>query len=82
MTEEDLVVLIQSAIKDKIKPEPDRFINEEEARKMLNCSKTQMYYYRVNGDISFVQDDKHPKLIQYDRLSILQYLESHLKKSF
>lgn len=82
LTEEDFIVLIQSAVKEYLKPEPDRFISEEEAKKLLNCSKTQMYYYRVNGDISYVQDDKHPKMIQYDRLSILEYLESNLKKSF
>ena len=82
MTEEDLIVLIQSILKDKLTAEPERFINEEEAKKLLNCSKTQMYYYRVNGVISYVQDDKHRKLILYDRLSILNYLESHLKKAF
>jgi len=82
LTEEDLLVLIQSALSKEVIAEPLRFIPEEEAKKLLNCSKTQMYYYRVNGVISFVQDDEYRKLILYDRLSILKYLESHLKKAF
>lgn len=82
MTEEDLIVLIQSILKDKLTAKPERFITEEEARKMLNCGKTQMYYYRVNGVISFVQDEKHPKLILYDRHSIDHYLISKLNRAF
>ena len=82
MTEEDLIVLFQSILKEKLTAEPERFITEEEAKKLLNCSKTQMYYFRINGVISFVQDDKHRKMILYDRISIMNYLESHLKKAF
>jgi len=82
MTEEDLIVLFQSILKEKLTAEPERFITEEEAKKLLNCSKTQMYYYRVNGVISYVQDDEHRKMILYDRLSIMKYLESNLKKAF
>jgi hypothetical protein len=81
MTEEDLIVLIQSIIGDKLRPIPERYITEDEACKLLNCSKTQMYYYRVNLTISFIQDENHPKKILYDRVSIMKYLESHLKKA-
>lgn len=82
MTEEDLIVLLQSILKEKLTAEPERFITEEEAKKLLNCSKTQMYYFRVRGIINFVQNDEFPKMILYDRLSIMNYLESHLKKAF
>ncbi len=77
-------VIVKSAVKDELGStvKPERFINEEEAKKLLNCSKTQMYYFRVRGIISYVQDDKFPKMIQYDRDSIMNYLESHLKKAF
>lgn len=84
MTGEDIKVLVKLAVKDALGStvKPKRFINEEEAKKLLNCSKTQMYYFRVRGIISYVQDDEHPKMIQYDRYSIMEYLESHLKKAF
>lgn len=82
MTEEDLIVLFQSILKEKLTAEPERFITEEEAKKLLNCGKTQMYYYRVNGVISFVQDERYKKKILYCRHSINNYLESHLKKAF
>ena len=82
LTEEDLIVLVQSAIEEKLRPVPERFITEDEAKKLLNCSKTQMYYYRVKGTISFMQDENHKKKILYDRVSIMKYLESHLNKAF
>ncbi len=83
MIGEDIKVLVKSAVKEELSTvKPERFINEEEAKKLLNCSKTQMYYFRVRGIISYVQDDKFPKMIQYDRDSIMNYLESHLKKAF
>lgn len=82
MTEDELILRIQKLLEKHITAEPERFITEEEARKLLNCSKTQMYYYRINGVISYVQDDEHRKMILYDRLSIMNYLESHLKKAF
>jgi len=82
MTEDELILRIQKLLEKHIKVEPDRFISEEEARKMLNCGKTQMYYYRINGVISYVQDDKFPKLILYDRVSINNYLFSKLKRAF
>jgi len=82
MTEEELALLILSIIGEKIRIEPERFIPEEDARKLLNCGKTQLYYLRTNGKISFVQDDEHPKMILYDRDSILKYLETNLKTAF
>ncbi|OFY47801.1 MAG: hypothetical protein A2W85_13440 [Bacteroidetes bacterium GWF2_41_31] len=81
-TEEDLIVLFRSLLDEKLTADPERFINEEEAMKLLNCGKTQMYYYRVKGIISYVQDKMHPKMIQYDRESINEYLGRNLVKAF
>ena len=67
---------------ERFQTEPSRFISEEEARKMLNCGRTQLYHLRTNLKISYVQDDDHRKMILYDRLSILEYCEKNLKKSW
>ena len=67
---------------EKFKLEPPRFVSEEVAREMLNCGKTQLYHLRTKLKISFVQDEDHPKMILYDRLSILEYCEKNLKKAW
>lgn len=78
----DLEAVFEELI-DKIRPnQPVRFITEDEARKLLNCGKTQLYHLRTNGKIAYVQDEEHPKMILYDRNSIDHYLQNNLKKPF
>jgi len=79
---EDFPALVQEIIAHHFPPPKPRFIPEEEARKQLNCGKTQLYHYRVSGKIGYVQDPDHPKQIWYDRESIETYLLSNLKEPF
>jgi hypothetical protein len=84
MKKDDLEALFTELL-DRVAPKmPPRFIPESEARKKMNCGKTQLYHYRVSGKISFFQDPDHPKLILYDSVSIDEYLtsKSNLHKTF
>ena len=65
-----------------IQNKQDLFVPEDEARRILNCGKTTLYHLRMQGKISYVQDDEHRKMIQYKYSSLINYLESNLKKAF
>lgn len=82
LTVEELKILFTAILITKRPIEPPRFIDAVEAKNLLSCGDTQLYYYRVKGKISFVQDEEHPKMILYDRYSINDYLEKNLKKAF
>ncbi len=79
---EDLETLLTEILKDSISKEPDRFISEAEALRLLNCGKTTLYQLRVSGEIAYVQNESRRKMILYDRTSIMDYLESNLKKAY
>lgn len=59
----------------------ENWISDEEAMKLLNISsKTTLQKLRDEGKISFSQPMK--KVISYDRLSILEFLEKHRRQTF
>lgn len=68
---------------EKIHPkEPDRWVTAETAKSILKCGNTTLYHLRTKGEISFVQNEDHRKLIVYDRNSLMSYMERNLKKAF
>jgi len=75
-----LVEQVTERIKEKL-GKADKWIPDEEAMKMLNIkSKTTLQKYRDEGCIRFSQPER--KIILYDRDSINEYLEKHVKKTF
>ena len=82
VTIQEFIDNIVERLGEKFQVEPPRFIPEEEAKKLLNCGKTQLYHLRINGKISYVQDEEHRKMILYDRISIFEYQKKNLKKAF
>lgn len=60
---------------------PSKWINHEEAMQLLGiASRTTLQKYRDEGKIRFAQPSK--KVILYDRNSILEFLERHVKDTF
>lgn len=60
---------------------PDRWIDSDEAMRLLRItSRTTLQKLRDEGRIRFSQP--LPKLILYDRESIMAYIESHAKNPF
>ena len=59
----------------------DKWISGEEAMRALRItSKTTLSALRNNGKIRFSQPQK--KIILYDRESLNEYLEKHVKETF
>ncbi len=78
----DLEEIITELV-EKIHPkEPDRWVTAETAKSILKCGDTTLYHLRCKGEISFVQNEDHRKLIVYDRNSLMAYMERNLKKAF
>ena len=68
-------------LKEKMSNEPPRWIDGEEAMTLLKItSKTTLQKLRDEGKIRFSQPQK--KIILYDRLSLLEYIEKHAKDTF
>ena len=76
-----LVEEVVNRLKEKEGTESDKWINDEEAMKLLHVSsKTTLQKYRDEGLIRFSQPTR--KLILYDRASILEFLEKKAKDTF
>ncbi len=68
-------------IGSKHKDKPDRWIDGAEAMSMLKISsKTTLQKFRDEGKIRFSQPEK--KVILYDRNSINEYIEKHVREIF
>lgn len=79
---QDLEEIITKLV-EKIHPkEPDRWITAETAKSILKCGNTTLYHLRTKGEISFVQNEDHRKLIVYDSKSLEAYMLRNLKKAF
>ena len=60
---------------------PEPFMQESEAMELLGIrSKTTMWKLRTEGAIAYTQP--RPKIILYERASIIEYLERHKKEGF
>ncbi|MDZ4708773.1 MAG: helix-turn-helix domain-containing protein [Saprospiraceae bacterium] len=81
--EEAFFKLIETTLqKLNINAVPDRWINQEEAMRLLNIkSKTTLQKLRDEGKVRFSQPISQ-KTILYDRNSILELIEKHAKKPF
>jgi len=55
----------------------DQWIDDKEAMNILNIGKTTLSKYRSEGLIRFSQIGK--KVILYDRLSLLEFIEKNVK---
>lgn len=76
-----LVEEVVERVREKRNIQFDRWILPEEAMKVLGIkSKTTLQKLRDEGKIRFSQPQK--KIILYDRLSLVQYLEIHSKDTF
>jgi len=83
MESEAFYSLIEEIIQRVGSKKPDRWIREPEAMGLLGIkSKSHLWSLRTELKIDFFQDKDHPKLILYDRDSIMRYLELNMKKSF
>ena len=82
MIETEAFYALIDEIVSRIEPkEPDKWILEDEAMKMLGIkSKTHLWKLRTEGKIRFSQPSR--KVILYDRTSILDHLEEHAKSTF
>jgi hypothetical protein len=68
-------------VEGKIGDKPDKWIDGEEAMRMLRIKSTStLQKMRDQGKIRFTQPQK--KIILYDRDSISKYLENHAKETF
>ncbi|MCW5921426.1 MAG: helix-turn-helix domain-containing protein [Saprospiraceae bacterium] len=76
-----LVEEVVNRLKEKNGIEQEKWINDEEAMKLLHISsKTTLQRYRDEGLIRFSQPSR--KLILYDRNSILDFLNTKAKDTF
>jgi len=72
----ELLNTVGDYMKNKFGAEPERWVNDKEAMRLLNIrSKTSLQSIRDRGLIRFSQPQK--KIILYDRISILKYLDEH-----
>ncbi|WP_299111443.1 helix-turn-helix domain-containing protein [uncultured Winogradskyella sp.] len=68
-------------LKQKYEDEPHQWIDGEEAMSLLNISsKTTLQKLRDEGKIRYSQPQK--RIILYDRYSINDYIESHVREIF
>jgi hypothetical protein len=76
-----LVEEVVNRMKEKNGIEHDKWIDDEEAMKLLHVSsKTTMQKYRDEGQIRFTQPSR--KIILYDRDSIMEFLNKKVKDTF
>ncbi len=76
-----LVEEVVNRLKEEEGTESDKWINDEEAMKLLHVSsKTTLQKYRDVGLVRFSQPTR--KLILYDRASILEFLDKKAKDTF
>lgn len=76
-----LIEQVVARLKEKFEQPSERWISDEEAMHLLKIkSKTTLQQLRDKGKIRFSQPQK--KLIVYDRLSIHEYLEKNIRKTF
>lgn len=84
LEEEAFYLLVEEVtlrLKEKYYETPDKWINDEEAMRLLNIkSKSTLQLIRDSGRVRFSQPQK--KIILYDRDSIMQYLDKHAKETF
>lgn len=72
---------VVARLKENAKSETDIWITDEDAMQLLNVkSKTTLQKMRDEGKIRFSQPQK--KIILYDRISILKYLDSNARNVF
>ena len=68
-------------IKNQNTPLPEKWIGDTEAMNLLGVtSRTTLQKYRDTGKIRYTQPSR--KVILYDRLSILEFLENHAQDTF
>jgi hypothetical protein len=76
-----LIDEVVARIKEKSGLQPDKWITDAEAMKLLNIkSKTTLQELRDKGKIRFSQPNR--KNILYDRDSIMEYHEKNARKQF
>jgi len=76
-----LVEEVVSRIREKDDIKADKWIQADEVMELLGIkSKSTLQVIRDEGKIRFSQP--HKRLILYDRDSVLEYIESHAKKTF
>ncbi len=78
---DDLEALFEELLNQVSPKEPDKWILESEAMKLLGIkSKSYLWQLRTEGCIAYTQPSR--KHLLYDRESILEYLEKHKKSTF
>ncbi len=81
MKKTDVEAYFAERLKQIAPNEPDKWILEAEAMHLLGIkSKSHLWKLRSEGCITYTQPSR--KILLYDRGSILEYLNSHIKKSF
>lgn len=76
-----LIDEVVSRIKGKDNTEQDKWIDDEEAMRLLHISsKTTLQKYRDEGSVRFTQPSR--KIILYDRSSVLEFLQNKSKDTF
>lgn len=76
-----LIEVVVQRIKEKHGVKDDRWISSQEAMRQLRISsKTTLLKLRNEGCIRFSHPEK--KIVLYDRNSIDEYLEKHVKEPF
>lgn len=76
-----LIDEVVARLKNKTGQQPDKWITDIEAMKLLNIkSKTTLQDLRDSGKIRFSQPNR--KNILYDRDSIMEYHEKNARKQF
>jgi len=76
-----LVEEVVERIKEKRSVTEDRWVLHDEAMSVLGIkSKTTLQKLRDEGKVRFSQPQK--KIILYDRVSLLRYLDEHAKDEF
>ncbi|THU41870.1 helix-turn-helix domain-containing protein [Niastella caeni] len=77
----ELFEKVISRLELKRDEEARKWVSDEQAMDMLGVtSKTTLQRLRDNGEIEFTQPMK--KVIQYNKESILAYLEKHKRKTY
>lgn len=81
MKKTDFVAFTEELLSQFAPKEPNKWILEEEAMKLLGIkSKSHLWKLRSEGCITYTQPSR--KILLYDRDSILNHLNAHIKKSF
>ena len=76
-----LIETVVDRLKEDRREDGERWIGDKEAMSLLQIkSKSTLQHYRDLGKIRFSQPSK--KVILYDRLSIMSFIECHVKEPF